>query len=41
LISLDAANILAISVVLLLIDAVLFYLSKATFRRDEILTKWK
>lgn len=33
--------LLAISAGLLLTDIALFYLSKATFRREEILTKWK
>lgn len=34
-------NLLVISAILLLTDLALFYLSKATFRREEILTKWK
>lgn len=37
---LDTKNLLIISAVLLLIDALLFYISTATFRREEILTKW-
>jgi len=40
-ISLNIINLLVISIILLVIDAFLFYISKATFRRDEILTKWK
>jgi len=41
LISLDTNNLLIISGVLLLADLLLFYISAATFRREEILTKWK
>ena len=41
LVTLDANNLLIISGVLLLADVLLFYISKATFRREEILTKWK
>ena len=40
-ITLDTTNILIISSILLAIDAALFFVSKATFRREEILTKWK
>jgi len=40
-ISLNIFNLFAIFIILFVIDAVLFYISKATFRRDEILTKWK
>ena len=40
-ISLDAPTILVISAVLVLLDVVLFSISKATFSREEILTKWK
>lgn len=40
-ISLNIINLLVISIILLVIDAFLFYISKSTFRRDEILTKWK
>jgi ABC-type Na+ efflux pump permease subunit len=32
---------LAVSIALAIIDIVLFYMSKATFQREEILTKWK
>jgi ABC-2 type transport system permease protein len=41
LISLDTDNLLIISVVLAALDFVLFRISVATFRREEILTKWK
>lgn len=41
LISLNTGNLLVISAVLLAIDLVLFFISTATFRREEILTKWK
>ncbi len=34
-------NLLIIAVVLFVVDIVLFYLARATFRREEILTKWK
>ncbi|MGB8779972.1 MAG: hypothetical protein WCD81_04905 [Candidatus Bathyarchaeia archaeon] len=40
-ISLDALTLLVISAVLFLVDVVLFFISRATFRREEILTKWK
>lgn len=32
---------LAVTTVLIVVDVALFYLSKATFQREEILTKWK
>jgi ABC-type Na+ efflux pump permease subunit len=35
------SSLLIISAIMLLGDIALFYLSKATFRREEILTKWK
>jgi ABC-2 type transport system permease protein len=41
LISIDISSLLIISAVLLVADVVLFSLSRATFRREEILTKWK
>jgi ABC-2 type transport system permease protein len=41
LISIDATSLSIISAILLVVDVVLFYLSRATFRREEILTKWK
>ncbi len=41
LIVLNNTNLMIIAGVLLLIDLGLFYLSTATFRREEILTKWK
>jgi ABC-2 type transport system permease protein len=41
LISVDTTSLFIISAILLVVDVVLFYLSRATFRREEILTKWK
>jgi ABC-2 type transport system permease protein len=41
LISIDATTLAIISAILLATDVVLFYLSRATFQREEILTKWK
>ena len=41
LISLDITTLAIIALVLLAADIVLFYLSRATFRREDILTKWK
>jgi len=40
-IQLNAINLLIISGIFLLVDALLFYVSTATFKREEILTKWK
>ena len=40
-VSLNVINLILISVILLAADAVLFYINKATFNRDAILTKWK
>ena len=40
-ITLDVNGLLMISGILLAVDAALFYVSTATFRREEILTKWK
>ena len=40
-VSLTPANLLIISAIILALDAILFYVSRATFRREEILTKWK
>jgi len=34
-------NLLIFALIVVIIDSVLFFLSKATFRREEILTKWK
>jgi len=34
-------NLLIFSGVVLVVDVILFFLSKATFKREEILTKWK
>jgi len=39
--SLEIGNLIIISALLLVADAFLFYLSRVTFRREEILTKWK
>jgi ABC-type Na+ efflux pump permease subunit len=36
-----ASNLLIIAGILLIIDVLLLYVAKATFRREEILTKWK
>ncbi len=35
------SNLLILSGILVVIDVILFYISKAAFRREEILTKWK
>ncbi len=40
-ITLNTDNLLIISGALLIVDLALFYFSVATFRREEILTKWK
>ncbi len=40
-ITLDVNNLLIISGILLAVDVALFFVSTATFRREEILTKWK
>lgn len=40
-INLNTTNLLLISAVILAIDVFLFFLSRATFQREEILTKWK
>jgi ABC-2 type transport system permease protein len=37
----DAGNLLIIVAALLVVDVLLFFVSRATFRREEILTKWK
>ena len=39
--SLTTGNMLIMAAVLAVIDAVVFYLVKAAFQREEILTKWK
>jgi hypothetical protein len=39
--SLDPTTLLTISVLLLAIDVVLLQVCRVTFRREEILTKWK
>ncbi|MDR0372257.1 MAG: ABC transporter permease subunit [Nitrososphaerota archaeon] len=40
-ITIDINNLLIIAGILLAADVALFFLSTATFRREEILTKWK
>jgi ABC-2 type transport system permease protein len=40
-ISLDITSLLIISGILLAVDVALFFVSTATFQREEILTKWK
>jgi ABC-type Na+ efflux pump permease subunit len=35
------ANLLIFSAIVIIADVVLFFLSKSTFKREEILTKWK
>jgi ABC-2 type transport system permease protein len=40
-VSLNANNLLILSAVLLFVDVILFFVSRSTFRREEILTKWK
>jgi len=37
----NTSNLLIIAGVLLALDLILLYVAKATFRREEILTKWK
>jgi ABC-2 type transport system permease protein len=37
----DTSNLLIIVAVMLVVDVLLFFVSRATFRREEILTKWK
>lgn len=39
--AIDAYHLLIISGILLVLDIALSYLSRATFQREEILTKWK
>ncbi len=40
-VSVLTTDLLIISAIVLLVDTLLFYASRATFRREEILTKWK
>lgn len=40
-ISLTATNLLIIAAILFVADIAAFYLAKATFQREEILTRWK
>jgi ABC-2 type transport system permease protein len=37
----SVVNLLTFSGIVLIADAALFFLSTSTFRREEILTKWK
>jgi hypothetical protein len=39
--SLTTGGMLIMAAVLVVVDVIIFYLVKATFQRDEILTKWK
>jgi ABC-2 type transport system permease protein len=39
--TLNPGNLLIMAAVLAVIDVIVFYLVKATFQREEILTKWK
>jgi len=41
LVTLDSTNLLAIAAALVACDLALFFVSTKTFRREEILTKWK
>ena len=41
LITLDTETMTKISVILLMIDVILFFISTALFKREEFLTKWK
>ena len=38
---LTSTNLLWMGAALLVLDVIAFYMVKATFQRDEILTKWK
>ncbi|MGZ4903603.1 MAG: ABC transporter permease subunit [Halobacteriota archaeon] len=40
-VSLTPATLAIIFAIILVIDVILFYVSRTTFRREEILTKWK
>lgn len=40
-VTLDVGNLLVIAIILAVADVVLFYLSMVTFKREEILTRWK
>jgi ABC-2 type transport system permease protein len=40
-ITFEVSNLLIFSLILIVVDAALFLLSKSTFNREEILTKWK
>jgi ABC-2 type transport system permease protein len=40
-ISLSTTDLLIIATIVLIEDVILFFVSRSTFRREEILTKWK
>ncbi len=40
-ITFDISNLLLFALILIIADVAMFFLSKATFNREEILTKWK
>ncbi len=40
-ISLTITNLLIMAAALFIADIIVFYIVKATFRREEILTKWR
>lgn len=40
-VSLDASNLALIAGALVVLDALLFWLARRTFRREEILTRWR
>jgi ABC-2 type transport system permease protein len=37
----STTNLLIVAAIVLVVDVLLFFVSKATFRREEILTRWK
>jgi ABC-2 type transport system permease protein len=37
----DTSNLLIIAGILFVVDVLLLYVARATFRREEILTRWK
>jgi ABC-2 type transport system permease protein len=37
----STTNLLIVSAIILVVDVLLFFVSRATFRREEILTRWK
>ena len=40
-ITLDTNGLLTIAAVMAILDVVLLFISKATFQREQILTRWK